>query len=136
VAASTGLRIDTLPQNKATLNIGNLNVPLVEQAGATCVVTIKNRCPACEGVRETINNLKLRPVVDSLVDVLKHLSFSHSSEEIEAKLPEDQPSDFPLYYHAFDVKIRGQFDFEPIIVERTYPPAVCYAVSGSETTDI
>jgi hypothetical protein len=136
MAERTGLIIATLPQKKASLNIGDLSLPLVEKEGATCKVTIKNRCPALEGVRETLNQLKLRPVLDGIMDVLNCLSFSTTPEDIKDILQQVQASDFPFYYQAFDVKVRGQFDFEPIDPKRSFPPAVCYVASGSETTDI
>lgn len=136
VAARTGLKIDTLPQGKASLRIGDLNLPLVEKAGATCEVILKNRCPALDGVREKLNQLKLRPVLEGIIELFHSLSPDPTPEEIKDLLLRLQGSDFPLYYHAFDVKIRGQFDFEPIDEERAYPPAVCYATSGSETTNI
>jgi hypothetical protein len=42
-------------------------------------------------------------------------------------------SDFPHHYHAFGVNILEQYDFDYIAA---FPPAVCYAASGSRTTDI
>jgi hypothetical protein len=136
VAARTGLIIDTLPQGKASLKIGDLNLPLVEKAGATCKVTIKNRCPVLDGVMEKLAQLKLRPLLDDIIELFHFFSPDPTPEEIKDLLRRLQGSDFPLYYHAFDVKIRGQFDFEPVDEERAFPPAVCYAASGSETTNI
>lgn len=43
-------------------------------------------------------------------------------------------SDFPLHYHAFDVKVLDQYDFD--FCPPASPPAICYAASGSRTTDI
>lgn len=45
-------------------------------------------------------------------------------------------SDFPLHYHAFDVKALEQYDFDYPEQVPGFPPAVCYAASGSQTTDI
>ena len=45
-------------------------------------------------------------------------------------------SDFPLHYHAFDVKVLEQFDFDYPGNPPSTPPAICYAASGSQTTDI
>lgn len=44
-------------------------------------------------------------------------------------------SDFPLHYHAFDVKALDQFDLD-FRGSTAFPPAICYAASGSRTTDI
>jgi hypothetical protein len=103
VAACTGVRIATLPQNRAYLNVGTSTVPLVTQPGATCEVVIKNRCPACDIDHQVIRDLHL--------------------------------SDFPHHYDAFNVNALSQFDFD---YEDThaFPPAICYAASGSQTTDI
>ena len=43
-------------------------------------------------------------------------------------------SDFPLHYHAFDVRVLDQFDFD--FRDTAFPPAICYAASGSQTTEI
>ncbi|HEY0080228.1 MAG TPA: hypothetical protein VGB73_16580 [Pyrinomonadaceae bacterium] len=43
-------------------------------------------------------------------------------------------SDFQLHYHAFDVQVLDQFDFD--FDDVATPPAICYAASGSQTTDI
>lgn len=43
-------------------------------------------------------------------------------------------SDFPLHYHAFNVKVLDQYDFD--FPDQAFPPAICYAASGSRTTDI
>lgn len=44
-------------------------------------------------------------------------------------------SDFPLHYHAFDVKVLDQYDFD-FPDPPAAPPAICYAASGSQTTNI
>jgi hypothetical protein len=45
-------------------------------------------------------------------------------------------SDFPLHYHAFDVKALERYDFDYPDPSPAFPPAVCYAATGSRTTDI
>ena len=44
-------------------------------------------------------------------------------------------SDFPEHYNAFDVGILDQYDFD-FDEPPALPPAICYAASGSRTTDI
>jgi hypothetical protein len=45
-------------------------------------------------------------------------------------------SDFPHHYHAFDIDILEQYDFDFPPAQPAFPPAVCYAAAGSRTTDI
>ena len=101
VAAISGVRITTLPQNKAFLKIGAATLDLVTQPGETSEVIFQNRCPKCD----------------------------------EKKLGDLHLSDFPLHYHAFDVKVLDQYDFDYPGVS-AFPPAICYAAGGSQTTDI
>ena len=54
----------------------------------------------------------------------------------EAKVGELHLSDFPHYYHAFDVKALDQYDFDYDEGQPAFPPAICYAAGGSRTTDI
>jgi hypothetical protein len=100
VAAVTGVKIDTLPQDKAFLKVGASTWELVITAGVTYEVIFTNRCPQCDA--QQIGNLHL--------------------------------SDFPLHYHAFDVKILDQYDFD--FHPPGFPPAVCYPSSGGRTTNL
>jgi hypothetical protein len=102
VAAVIGVRMATLPQNKAFLKIGAATLELATAAGETWEVTFKNRCPKCD----------------------------------DERIGDPHLSDFPLHYHAFDVKALEQYDFDYCDIATAFPPAICYAVFGSQTTDI
>ena len=54
----------------------------------------------------------------------------------EEQIGKHHLSDFPLHYHAFDVKVLEQYDFDYPDPPPATPPAICYAASGSQTTDI
>ena len=103
-AVLTGVIIDTLPQGKAFLKLGDEPLSLIADAGLTYEVIFKNQCPPCE-------------VQDPKIEAL-HLS------------------DFSHHYHAFEVIAPSQFDLDYHEAGTGAPPAICYAASGSRTTDI
>ncbi|MBC7910782.1 MAG: hypothetical protein H7Y30_09805 [Pyrinomonadaceae bacterium] len=107
VAELIGVRINSLPQDKAFLKVGELILPLVRKAGTGCIVHFRNRRPE-----------------------------SHTKGEAEQPHV-THSSDFPHFYHAFTVNPLERFDFmAKKIKPDAFPPAVCYSSTGSKTPRI
>jgi hypothetical protein len=81
VAALIGMRVDTLPQGKAYLRMGDTTIPLVTKEGATCELRIMNHRPISDEHKQVLGQIHLSDFAFYYhafrVDVLERFDFNY-----------------------------------------------------------